>query len=103
MFETILAAGDPITLAQGYIPTGNSGISAVDRVVAALIQIFGAIVGLGMFKAAATEGWSGGSDGKRSFIAVGGLILAGVGSIVLFMAIPNLIGLGNGILTGFIG
>lgn len=97
-----LAQVEPTTieyLAQ-RATTGQSGISTVDKLVNTLIRIVGAIIGLGFFVNAAKDGWKG--DAKQQGMSSVTKIMVGIGIIVLFMFIPNLINEGSGILGSFL-
>lgn len=88
---------DVLILAQS---TGNSGISAVDNLVAMFIQIVGAVIGLG-FLLDATKGsfGKGASNQKGKEIAMS--LLWFVIIVCAFAALPKFLGIGSGIFAYF--
>lgn len=85
---------DILILAQS---TGNSGISSVDNLVAMFIQIIGAIIGLGFILDAGKGSFGkGGSNEKGKNVSMS--ILWFVIVVVIFAAIPKLLGIGGGFL-----
>lgn len=105
MFDSLvhLAQVDPVTvevLAQRAGGIGQSGIGTVDRIINTLIRIVGAVIGIGFFVNAAKDGWKG--DAKQQGMGAVTKIMVGIGIIVLFMFIPNLINEGSGILGSFV-
>lgn len=97
-----LAQVDPATvevLAQ-RASTGQSGVGTVDKLINTLIRIVGAVIGIGFFVNAAKDGWKG--DAKQQGMSSVTKIMVGIGIIVLFMFIPNLISEGSGILGSFL-
>lgn len=80
---------------------GGSGIGFVDKAVNTIIRIIGAIIGVGFLWKAGLQGWGKGEGKKQGADAVV-LILIGVGLMVLFYFIPNLISTGEGLLGDFL-
>lgn len=83
--------------------TGESGIGVVDRAVNTIIRVIGAVIGIGFFWNAALDGW-GRDKGAGTQQGMSSLkkILVGVGIMVVFQFIPNLINTGEGLVSSFI-
>lgn len=108
MFDTLLAmdmssAHDTVTnlVAQGRAGGGggwgNSGVKPIDNLVTTLLQVLGAVVGIGFFVRAAMVGGGKGNPNEKGREA-GTNIFWGVLLAVLFFAIPMLFTESKGIL-----
>ena len=81
---------ETLILAQS---TGASGISVVDGLVALVIQITGAVIGLGFMVDAIKASFGKGASnqkGKEVIAAIGWF----VASVVLFAGVPKFLGIG---------
>lgn len=102
MIDSLLAL-DPATthetvtyLAQGG-GWGNSGVSTVDNLVVTVIQIIGAIIGIGFFIQAGKAGFGPGDQNKKGREALMN-ILWGIGLAAVFLFVPALLGEAKGLL-----
>ena len=78
--------------------TGNSGIGSVDNIIAMIIQVVGAVIGIGFLIDATKDSFGkGGSNEKGKNIAKD--IMWFVIVVCLFGALPKLLGLGSGFLA----
>ncbi len=76
--------------------TGNSGVGSVDRIIAVVIQVVSAVIGVGFLLDAAKDSFGkGGSSEKGKNISKD--IFWFVVCVCLFAALPKLLGLGNGL------
>jgi len=75
--------------------TGNSGVGSVDRIIAMVIQVVGAVIGVGFLLDGAKDSFGkGGSSEKGKNISKD--IFWFVVVVCLFGALPKLLGLGGG-------
>ena len=83
---------DLIILAQS---TGNSGIQPVDNIIAMVIQIVGAVIGLGFLIDSLKDSFGKGEStekGKKIAKDIMWFVIV----VCLFAALPKLLGIGSG-------